>query len=39
MLHKAIYGLKHALRAWYIKIEKYFENEGFVKCPHEHTLF
>ncbi|GAU23238.1 hypothetical protein TSUD_172660 [Trifolium subterraneum] len=38
-LHKALYGLKQAPRAWYNKIEAYFIKEGFVKCPHEHTLF
>jgi hypothetical protein len=38
-LHKALYGLKQAPRAWYSKIEKYFIKEGFVKCPHEATLF
>jgi hypothetical protein len=38
-LHKALYGLKRAPRAWYSKIEQYFLNEGFEKCPHEHTLF
>jgi hypothetical protein len=38
-LKKALYGLKQAPRAWYSKIESYFCNEGFEKCPHEHTLF
>jgi hypothetical protein len=38
-LHKALYGLKQAPRAWYNKIEQYFVNEGFEKCPYEHTLF
>jgi hypothetical protein len=38
-LHKALYGLKQAPRAWYSKIEQYFVKEGFVKCPHEATLF
>jgi hypothetical protein len=38
-LHKALYGLKQAPRAWYSKIEQYFIKEGFVKCPHEATLF
>jgi hypothetical protein len=38
-LHKALYGLKQAPRAWYSKIEQYFIREGFVKCPHEATLF
>jgi hypothetical protein len=38
-LNKALYGLRQAPRAWYSKIESYFITEGFVKCPHEHTLF
>jgi hypothetical protein len=37
-LHKALYGSKQAPRAWYNKIEQYFVNEGFEKCPYEHTL-
>jgi hypothetical protein len=36
---KALYGLRQAPRAWYSKIEGYFSQEGFEKCPHEHTLF
>ncbi|MCH85372.1 hypothetical protein A2U01_0006218, partial [Trifolium medium] len=38
-LKKALYGLKQAPRAWYSKIESYFVQEKFEKCPHEHTLF
>jgi hypothetical protein len=38
-LRKALYGLKQAPRAWYSKIESYFVQEKFEKCPHEHTLF
>jgi hypothetical protein len=38
-LNKALYGLKQAPRAWYSKIESYFSQEMFVKCPNEHTLF
>ncbi|KAB2605263.1 hypothetical protein D8674_004980 [Pyrus ussuriensis x Pyrus communis] len=38
-LKKALYGLKQAPRAWYSRIETYFINEGFKKCPYEHTLF
>lgn len=38
-LKKALYGLKQAPRAWYNRIESYFLNEGFKKCPYEHTLF
>ncbi|CAJ2668206.1 unnamed protein product [Trifolium pratense] len=38
-LKKALYGLKQAPRAWYNKIESYFVQESFTKCPYEHTLF
>lgn len=38
-LKKALYGLKQAPRAWYNKIEAYFAQEKFYKCPSEHTLF
>ena len=38
-LRKALYGLKKAPQAWYSRIETYFVNEGFKKCPYEHTLF
>ena len=38
-LKKALYGLKQAPRAWYSKIESYFCQQKFEKCPHEHTLF
>lgn len=38
-LGKAFYGLGHAPRAWYNKIEAYSNQENFEKCPHEHTLF
>jgi len=38
-LKKALYGLKHAPRAWYSKIDSYFTNEGFTKSPSEYTLY
>ncbi|KAJ9538435.1 hypothetical protein OSB04_031168 [Centaurea solstitialis] len=38
-LHKALYGLKRAPRAWYSRIESYFIKEGFKRCTSEHTLF
>lgn len=38
-LQKALYGLKQAPRSWYSRIESYFSKEGFIKSPHEHTLF
>jgi len=38
-LKKALYGLKQAPRAWYSRIEGYFLDEEFERCPIEHTLF
>jgi hypothetical protein len=38
-LKKALCGLKQAPRVRYSKIESYFSEESFEKCPHEHTLF
>ena len=37
-LKKALYRLKQALRAWYTKIDSYFVQHGFKRCPFEHTL-
>ena len=37
-LKKALYGLKQSPRAWYSRINSYFEN-GLHKCPYEHTLY
>ena len=38
-LNKALYGLKQAPRAWYSRIDAYLTNQGFQKCPYEHTLY
>lgn len=38
-LHKALYGLRQAPRAWFSRIEEYFIKEGFLKSPNEETLF
>ncbi|XP_070664609.1 uncharacterized mitochondrial protein AtMg00810-like [Malus domestica] len=37
-LKKALYGLKQAPRAWNNRIDKYFQENNFTKCPHEHAL-
>ncbi|KAJ7961115.1 Retrovirus-related Pol polyprotein from transposon TNT 1-94 [Quillaja saponaria] len=38
-LKKAFYGLKQAPRAWNNRIDKYFQENGFVRCPHEYALY
>ena len=38
-LHKALYDLKQAPRAWFSRIEAHFVNNGFQKCSNEQTLF
>ncbi|KAH9768833.1 hypothetical protein KPL71_011754 [Citrus sinensis] len=38
-LKKALYGLKQAPRAWNSRIDKYFQEKGFTKCPYEHALY
>ena len=38
-LKKALHGLKQSPRAWNNRIEKYFQVNGFFKCPHEHALY
>ncbi|KAJ7958815.1 Retrovirus-related Pol polyprotein from transposon TNT 1-94 [Quillaja saponaria] len=38
-LKKALYGLKQAPRAWNNQIDKYFQENGFVRCPHEYALY
>jgi hypothetical protein len=38
-LKKALYGLKQAPRAWNTKIDRYFQDNRFEKCPYEHTIY
>ena len=38
-LHKALYGLNPAPRAWFSRIEAYIVKEGFVSSSSEQTLF
>ncbi|KAK0589362.1 hypothetical protein LWI29_013222 [Acer saccharum] len=38
-LKKALYGLKQAPRAWNMRIDDYFQENGFEKCPYEHALY
>ncbi|CAL5385932.1 unnamed protein product [Camellia sinensis] len=36
---KTLYGLKQAPRAWNTRIDQYFHDNGFEKCPYEHALY
>ncbi|RDX87471.1 hypothetical protein CR513_31058, partial [Mucuna pruriens] len=38
-LKKTLYGLKQTRRAWYKKIDSYFVQHDFERCPFEHTLY
>ncbi|MBV8801912.1 MAG: hypothetical protein JO131_02910, partial [Gammaproteobacteria bacterium] len=38
-LNRALYGLKQAPRAWNSRIDNYFRQNGFIKCPYEHALY
>lgn len=38
-MKKALYGLKQAPRAWNVRIDKYFQDKNFIKCPYEHALY
>lgn len=38
-LVKALYGLRQAPRAWYVKLSRCLENLGFSRCPFEHAVY
>ena len=38
-LKKALYGLKQAPRSWYIKIDSFFAQRGFVKRKNDPNLY
>eukprot|EP00268_Persea_americana_P053619 TRINITY_DN60865_c0_g1_i1.p1 TRINITY_DN60865_c0_g1~~TRINITY_DN60865_c0_g1_i1.p1 ORF type:complete len:349 (+),score=54.58 TRINITY_DN60865_c0_g1_i1:103-1047(+) len=38
-LKKALYRLKQVPRAWYTRIDSYFQENGFLKCSYEPTLY
>ena len=38
-LYKSLYGLKHAPRAWYEKIEAYFLKNGFKRCIFDPNMY
>lgn len=38
-MKRALYGLRQAPRAWYIKLDQYFAENGFKKSECEPTLY
>ncbi|KAA0050234.1 putative copia-type polyprotein [Cucumis melo var. makuwa] len=36
---KVLYGLKQAPRMWNSRINKYFLDNGYLRCPYEHSLY
>jgi hypothetical protein len=38
-LKKALYGLKHAPRAWYSRLDKYLQETGFIKGSSDNNLY
>lgn len=38
-VHKALYGLKHAPRAWNKKIYRFLREKEFIKCTNEHGVY
>jgi hypothetical protein len=38
-LKKALYGLKHVFRAWYCRLDKYLQQEGFRKGSANNNLY
>ncbi|KAK1645758.1 hypothetical protein QYE76_063563 [Lolium multiflorum] len=38
-LHKALYGLRQAPRAWNAKLDTSLARLGFVKCPSDHAVY
>lgn len=38
-LIKALYGLKQAPKAWYGRLDTWFQSQGFQRSQTEHTLY
>lgn len=38
-LHKALYGLKHAPRAWNKRIDSFLVQQEFLKCKSEYGVY
>lgn len=38
-LHKSLYGLKQAIRAWYEKLQGALSSLGFIGSQNDHSLF
>lgn len=38
-MNKALYGLKHAPRAWYSRLDKYLQEKGFKRGIMDNNLY
>lgn len=38
-LQKDLYGLRQAPRVWNSHLDRYFQDNGFVYCPHEYAFY
>ena len=38
-LKRALYGVKQSLRTRNNRIDKYFQDNNFIKCSYEHALY
>ena len=38
-LKKSLYGLKQALRQWYLKFDKFMIEQGYDRCHSDHYVY
>jgi hypothetical protein len=38
-LKKSLYGLKQALRQWYLKFDKFMTEQGYSRCHFDHCVY
>ena len=38
-LKKSLYGLKWALRKWYLKFDKFMSEQGYTRCHSDHCVY
>ena len=39
MLKKSLYGLKHALRQWYLKFDGFMSEQSYTRCHYDHCVY